>query len=150
MVRSTPGDDWDMFMKVFPVVLALAVAIGVMAELAFTKNRVYTIASAPKDSETTLVTLRGKVTPTGTNNYIITDETGSALLETCPIWYRHILLEPDEEVTVTGEVVKNERPRKGTLYSFTVFTLMRSGKPDIVLRTRPGKPPWASRNPVQE
>jgi hypothetical protein len=148
MASSTPGDDWYMHTKVFPIVLALAFAIGVIAELAFTRSPVYSIASAPKDSETTLVTIKGRVTPTGINNYIITDETGSALLETCPIWHRHILLEPNEEVTAIGEIVKNETPRKGTLYSFTVFTLKRSGKPDIVLRTKAGKPPWASRNPA--
>lgn len=135
-----------MFTKIFPAIVLLAIAIGVLAELTFTRTKVYTIAAGPKESETNMITIRGKVTPIGANSFILRDPTGSAQLQTCPLWYKEINLTPGEEVTVTGEVLKEDTPAKGALYTLAVYKIERNHLPDIVLRTRPGKPPWTSSN----
>lgn len=132
-----------MFTKIFPIALALAIAIGALTELAFTKTKVYSISDALNSAETTAVTVKGLVINDGQNNYRLKDKTGCILLETCPKWYREITLKNNEQVTVTGEIIKNTAVPKGILYKLTTFKIERPGKAEIVLRTRPGKPPWA-------
>lgn len=133
-----------MLMKVFPVALALAVAIGVLVELAFTGTKVYPIKAAVTEADSSIVTLSGTVRKVGHNRYVLIDDTGHAELQTCPLWYRIIELKMDENVTVTGEILKNSTPRPGSLYTMAVHKIVRNGKPEIVLRTKPGKPPWAT------
>ncbi|MEN6520659.1 MAG: hypothetical protein ABFD46_05845 [Armatimonadota bacterium] len=133
-------------MKVFPVALALAVAIGLITELAFTKTKIYTVRSALTEADSSIVSIDGTVRKVGNNRYVLIDGTGHAELQTCPLWYRTIELKMDENITVTGEILDNSRPRKGSLYVMDVYKIIRNGKPEIVLRTRPGKPPWASGN----
>ena len=132
-----------MLTRLFPILLALAVAIGVLAELAFTRTKTYTLAAAPTEADTTIVTVTGRVTPAAPNNYILSDSTGQVELETCPTWYRPVRLRPNERVTVTGEIYRNSTPPKGMLYTLAAYTIARQDRPEIVLRTGPGKPPWA-------
>ncbi|MEN6373063.1 MAG: hypothetical protein ABFD64_13750 [Armatimonadota bacterium] len=131
-------------MKIFPIALALAIAIGLLTELAFTKTKVYTIKSASTDADSNIVSIQGAVRKVGHNRYVLIDSTGHAELQTCPLWYRTIELKMDENVTVTGDILENSRARKGSLYVLDVYRIVRNGKPEIVLRSRPGKPPWAS------
>ncbi|HOM73228.1 MAG TPA: hypothetical protein PLP86_13380, partial [Armatimonadota bacterium] len=131
-----------MLIRIVPIALAVSVAIGVLAELAFTRSRTFTITSALTDAETATITIVGTVTPHGQNNYILEDKTGKIELQTCPSWYRRILLDHNEKVAVTGAIIKNNKPPEGTLYSLAVFKIERQGKPEIVLRRKPGKPPW--------
>lgn len=133
-----------MLTKAFPILLALAIAVGVLAELAFTRSKILTVARAPEDADTTIVTIGGQVKSLSDNEYILRDNTGSAELQTCPLWFRRVELDPDERVVVTGEIVRGNTPPKGTLYSLAVFKIVREGKPEIVIRTAPGKPPWVS------
>lgn len=133
-----------MFAKIFPAIVLLAIAVGILAELTFTKTRIYTIAGGPSESDTAVITVKGRVTPKGPNEYVLQDPTGRAELQTCPTWYISINLAPNEEVTVTGEVLKDNTPMPGTLYTIAVHKIVRRNAPVIVLRTRPGKPPWAS------
>lgn len=133
-----------MLTKVFPVLLALAIAVGVITQIAFTHSGTYTVAEAPVASETAVVTLRGTVTRSGENGFVLEDRTGKVELQTCPAWYRQISLDQNERVTVTGEIIRNNRPPEGVLYSLAVYKIARQNKPEIVIRTGPGKPPWAS------
>jgi len=133
-----------MLMKVFPVAIALAIAIGIFAELAFTRSRIYTVESALTKADSNIVSLKGTVRKVGHNHYVLIDKTGHAELQTCPLWYRHIELKMDEPVVVTGEILKTSTPRPGSLFTMATYKIVRKGKPEIVLRTKPGKPPWAS------
>jgi len=130
--------------KLLPVALAVAVAVGVVAEIAFTRTRTYTVAAALTDPDTVVVTVAGSVFPAGRNSYVLRDETGLAKLDTCPRWYRTVRLTPGEKVTVTGEILRNNTPPEGMLYTLAVYTIRRRDRPEIVVRTEPGKPPWAS------
>ncbi len=138
-----------MLIRVFPVVLALAIAIGVLTEIALTRTQTLSIAAAIKDANTSIVQMHGRVTPISPGRYLLTDTTGTAEMRTCPTWYRTIILDPGEEITVTGEIIKGAKPPAGTSYSFDAYTIFRKGKPDIVLRTAPGKPPWALNTTLQ-
>ncbi len=137
-----------MFLRVFPVAVALAIAIGVFAELAFTRTKTLRIADALAQAETPLVTLHGRIIPTeSTSAYILDDGSGRALILTCPSWYRRVDLSPNETVTVTGELENPSSARRNTLFTVSAHSISRSGKPEIVLRTQLGKPPWALGSP---
>lgn len=133
-----------MLTKIFPIALALAFAIGVMAELAFTQTKVYSVSKALTDPETAVVSIRGNIREIHPNMFIISDKSGSAVLETCPTWYRRILLSKDAPIVVTGEILKDQEHPKGTLYTLTAYRISQPGHSEVVLRTSLGKPPWAS------
>ncbi|MBI2842970.1 MAG: hypothetical protein HYX78_06175 [Armatimonadetes bacterium] len=133
-----------MLTKVFPAALALAISIGVLAELALTRSKIYTIAEALTESETAVVTVKGKVRPVGPNVYLLSDGTGRVELQTCPAWYRRIEMRESETVSVTGEILRPYNLPDGVLYVLAVYTIEREDRPEIVLRTKPGKPPWAT------
>lgn len=133
-----------MFTKIFPIALALAFAIGVLTELAFTKTKVFTIKEAMTDPETAVVTISGTITEIHPNTFVISDKSGSAELQTCPTWYRRIFLMKTIPTVVTGEILRDDSHHEGTLYTLAAFKITQPGRPDIELRPSLGKPPWAS------
>ena len=114
-----------MLTKVFPAALALAVAIGVLTELAITRSKVYTVADALTESETAIVNLKGQVTPTGRNTYIFEDRTGRIELQMCPTWYRRINLREHETITVTGEIIRQSGLSRHTIYTYITMGLIK-------------------------
>jgi uncharacterized protein YdeI (BOF family) len=133
-----------MLARFFPIALALAIAIGAMAELAFTSSKIYTVKGAIRDADTAIVTIVGRVKPLGNNRFILRDSTGSCELQTCPLWYRPITLAPNEKVTVTGQVIKNITPISGAMYPISVQSIKRETGAEIVVREGFGRPPWVS------
>ncbi len=133
-----------MLMKFFPIAFALAISIGVMAEVALTNSKVFTVAGAIKDADTAVVTITGRVKEFAPNRFVLRDSTGACELQTCPTWYRPIVLTPNEKITVTGQVIKNISASHNTLYPLAVQSIKRDGRPDIVVREGIGRPPWVS------
>jgi hypothetical protein len=85
--------------------------------------------------------LEGEVELLRPNRFLLRDESGEIRLETCPVWYRALVLRPGERVRVQGELA----PRKRWLLdrpSFVVHRLRREEGPEIVLRHADGSPRW--------
>lgn len=131
-----------MLAKFFPIALALAISIGALAELAFTKSRVFTVSGALTEADTSVVTVRGLAVPLGDNRFILADNTGRCELQTCPKWFRTVDLRPNEPIAVTGEIIRNISPSHGTLYPLAVQKIERDHAPEIIVRQGIGRPSW--------
>ena len=133
--------------RLMAAVILVALVTGVLAERSFMKRKVVTVRAACGSLDTRIITLQGRLYPLEPNRYLLVDTTGRVEVETCPVWYKHIILEPIEKVTVTGERLL-DRPRgNGAVFVMAAYCIDSRGR-NIILRERLGKPPWAfSRTP---
>ena len=133
------------------LVAAILVALvsGVLAERSFTKRKVVTVRAACGSLDTRIITLRGRLYPLEENRYILVDTTGRVEVETCPVSYKRIRLEPFETVTVTGERLPGRPGGNGAVFVMAAYCIDGPGG-NLILRERLGKPPWAFFRTPQE
>ena len=122
----------------------LIVALGAIAvQFVFTNTRNLPIGSAKNMSNSIIVTVTGRLYTKGINKFLLKDSTGAAQIDTCPTWFRRIIIPTGEQVTITGELLEMPADTIGAKYRLAAYVIQQRGEPDIVLRTTPGKPPWA-------
>lgn len=123
----------------------LVVALGVVfVELAFTNPRELAIADANKSSDVAVVTVSGNIYTKSENKFLLKDASGAAEIETCPPWFRKVILRDGEHVQITGEVLQTPARIPGAKYRIAAHRIGRKGEPDIVLRKTVGKPQWTN------
>jgi uncharacterized protein YdeI (BOF family) len=123
----------------FPM-LTVAVLLGTAAS-AYAVSMSIADATAAK-AETT-VTITGEVTKADGNAYTITDSTGAITVGFGPTWYKTVDLKVGDTVTIEGEIDTGKDGTKAP--EIDGFTTQRGTEAKIVVRTGPGKPPWAGR-----
>jgi len=126
------------------VIIAVAVAAGVVVERVLTNVEIRTIADV-RSSDTTggTVAVRGRIVYASRNQFILSDGTGRIELSTCPLWYKQVRLYEDDEVVVVGQVMDNPSLTTRSDFVLSVYKIFHRGKV-IEIRKRPGKPPWTS------
>jgi hypothetical protein len=126
------------------VVALVAFVVGVLVEHSATTTQVRTIAELRyADIASGIVAVRGTITYSSGNRFVLRDDTGRVELATCPPWYRRIYLRKGDEVTAIGEILNNA-PRMGKCdFILSVCRLVHDGEV-IHLRSYPGIPPWAT------
>ncbi|MDO8915827.1 MAG: NirD/YgiW/YdeI family stress tolerance protein [Coriobacteriia bacterium] len=123
----------------FPM-LTVAVLLGTAAT-AYAVS--VSIADATAAKAGTSVSITGEVTKADGNAYTITDSTGAITVGFGPTWYKTVDLKVGDTVTIEGEIDTGKDGTKAP--EVDGFTAQRGTEPKIVVRTGPGKPPWAGR-----
>jgi uncharacterized protein YdeI (BOF family) len=135
-----------VLMRIPFIMLGLAIAVGYFVEHALSNEQLRTIADVRTSSGSSgIVAISGTITEAHENRFVMKDGTGTAELYTCPEWYRVIDLQRGDKVVVTGEVVRHASP--GCDFILSVFKISHDGD-TIVLRDRPGTPPWIRNKPA--
>ena len=133
----------QMAWRLMIAVLVLATAIGVVVERAVTDIQIRPISSLGKgDLHEGTVAIKGRILYAHDNRFVVADPTGKAELTTCPVWYRRIGLHVGDKVTVIGEILTAPPIMHDCDVTLSALKVFR-GDETIVVRGRPGKPPWA-------
>jgi hypothetical protein len=82
------------------------------------------------------VTVSGEVTSVVGNDFVLRDNTGEIIVDAGPTWWQQIDIQPEEQVTVTGEVSQKSR-------ELDAFSITRSDGSRIDIRPADGPPPWS-------
>jgi uncharacterized protein YdeI (BOF family) len=80
------------------------------------------------------ITISGRVGSIVGNNFTVNDGSGQVIVDAGPRWYRQINLQPNEQVTVIGELDDDD---------FDAFSIQRADGSVIQIRSPQGPPPWA-------
>ncbi|MBA3325415.1 MAG: DNA-binding protein [Rhodobacteraceae bacterium] len=83
-------------------------------------------------------TIAGDVTHVFGNKFVVTDGTGSMLVETGPSWFHDLSIEVGERVQIFGEFEDG---------SIDAYRILRAGGEEIKIRPAGGPPPWAGGPP---
>ena len=138
-----------MFWRILVIVLLVAIAVGIVVQHAVMDSEVVTIAKARAAGiRKGAITLKGKVTYANNNAFMLNDGTGTVELSTCPIWYKRIDLHEGDEVLVIGEPMRNPSFEMKCDFVLSVYRMFKDGE-TILVRRRPGKPPWTSFQPPE-
>jgi len=147
IARSRQYIKWGakVFARVLVVSLLVAVAVGVLVQRTMMESEVATVAQVVSGGvRPGAVVLEGTVTYANDNNtFILSDGTGSVELSTCPVWWMRIDLHLGDIVTVVGEPMRNPSLTTRSDLTLSVYKIFKDGD-TIVVRGRPGKPPWSS------
>ncbi|MGF1568670.1 MAG: DNA-binding protein [Nodosilinea sp.] len=80
------------------------------------------------------ITIAGTVGSVVGNDFTLRDDTGEVVVDAGPRWYQEITVTPGEQLTVVGEYDNGE---------FDAYRITRANGEVIVIRSGPGRPPWA-------
>jgi uncharacterized protein YdeI (BOF family) len=80
--------------------------------------------------------ISGRIISVVGNDFTLDDGTGQIIVDAGPHWYRKIMLNPGEQVTVTGKL--NDKSGE-----FDAFSIQRADDSVIDIRPAEGPPPWA-------
>ena len=89
------------------------------------------------------ITLKGTITYANNNTFILNDGTGKVELSTCPLWWKRVDVHEGDKVMVVGEPMRNPSLTMRSDFTLSVYKIFKDGE-EIVVRGRPGKPPWSS------
>ncbi|NJN87490.1 MAG: DNA-binding protein [Leptolyngbyaceae cyanobacterium SL_7_1] len=79
-------------------------------------------------------TISGTVRSIVGNEFVLSDGTGEVIVDAGPRWYHTVNISEGEQVTVVGEYDDDD---------FDAFQITRESGEVIVIRSGPGRPPWA-------
>jgi|GEM_PF-2506780 len=129
-----------------PLAMTLvAILACLLVEHAVMEKQVWTIADIKNGHvKSGTVVVRGTIAYSSDNCFILDDGTGKAQLYTCPTWYRRIDLYEGQHVVVVAEVVENPSSTADYDLVLSAYKIFADGD-TILIRSRPGKPPWAVR-----
>lgn len=133
-----------MFWRILVIVLLVAIAVGVVVQYTVTDSELVTIAEIrARGNPRGAIALKGTIIYANDNRFILDDGTGKVELSTCPAWYKRIDMHSGDQVMVIGEVMRNPSFAMRSEFVFSVYKVFKDG--DVILvRQRPGKPPWSS------
>jgi uncharacterized protein YdeI (BOF family) len=80
------------------------------------------------------IAISGRVVSIVGNNFVVEDGTGRVIVDAGPRWYRQVNLQPNEQITVIGELDDDD---------FDAFSIRRADGSVIQIRSPQGPPPWA-------
>jgi hypothetical protein len=80
-------------------------------------------------------TVSGEIVSVVGNDFVLDDGTGQIIIDAGPRWWQEIDLSPGEEVTVTGELGKDDE--------IDAYSITRGDGSTIEIRSPEGPPPWA-------
>jgi uncharacterized protein YdeI (BOF family) len=80
-------------------------------------------------------TVSGEIVSVVGNDFVLDDGTGQIIIDAGPRWWQEIDLSPGEEVTVTGELGKENE--------IDAYSITRGDGSTIEIRSPEGPPPWA-------
>ncbi len=131
-----------MIWKATTVGVIVTLAVAVLVQSTVTKTQIYRISDVKiTDSLGGTVAVQGKITYAYNNVFMLQDGTGKIEVDTCPTWYKRVELFPGDHVVVVGQVANNPSIDSKINFVLNAFKIMK-GKETIVVRGRPGKPPW--------
>lgn len=109
----------------------MLVALPIWSAAASETVPIGALAAGPK------LAIAGTVTEVFGNAFILRDDTGAALVEAGPEWFRRIEVTPGERLTVIGEPEGHRR--------FDAYVIVRQNGERIEVRPLRGPPPWSRR-----
>ena len=125
------------------IVFSLVVlAVAVLVQSTVTKTQIYRISDVKGANRLGgTVAVEGKITYASDNVFILEDGTGKAEIATCPTWYQRVNLYDGDQVMIVGQVSDNPSLKIKTDFVLNAYKVFKGGQV-IVVRGRPGKPPW--------
>jgi uncharacterized protein YdeI (BOF family) len=124
------------------VFVLLVLAVAVLVQSTVTKTQIHKISEVK--AEHCLggtVAVEGTITYASENVFILEDGTGQVEVQTCPTWYKRVNLYTRDRVMIVGQVANTPSLRTRTDFVLNAYKVFR-GSQVIVVRGRPGKPPW--------
>ena len=145
LLRQYTKGVLQMFWRVLVVMLLVAAAVGIVVQRTVTDSEIVTAAQVmARGIRPGAITLKGTITYANNNNsFIMSDGTGKVHLLTCPVWWKRIDLHLGDKVMVVGEAMRNQSLTVKSDFTLSVYKIFVHSD-EIVVRGRPGKPPWSS------